>query len=60
VNVRGCFVWSLLVNFEWAVGYSKRFGPVYIDYRTLRRIPKDSLYWYRHLITVARAQPIAA
>ena len=46
VDVRGYFVWSLLDNFEWAEGYSKRFGIVYIDYETLERIPKESARWY--------------
>lgn len=50
VPVQGYFVWSLLDNFEWAHGYSKRFGIVYIDYPTQRRIPKTSAHWYRSLI----------
>jgi beta-glucosidase len=50
VPVAGYFVWSMLDNFEWAHGYSKRFGLVYIDYPTLERIPKSSFYWYRDLI----------
>jgi beta-glucosidase len=50
VDVRGYYVWSLLDNFEWAYGYSKRFGLVYVDYATQRRIPKDSYHWYRALI----------
>ena len=50
VPVKGYFVWSFLDNFEWAEGYSKRFGIVYIDYPTLERVPKDSFYWYRGLI----------
>ncbi|MFO1393149.1 MAG: GH1 family beta-glucosidase [Steroidobacteraceae bacterium] len=54
VDVRGYFVWSLLDNFEWADGYSKRFGIVYVDYETQRRIPKDSAFWYRDFLA---AQP---
>ena len=50
VPVRGYFVWSLLDNFEWAEGYSKRFGLVFVDYPTLERVPKDSFHWYRDLI----------
>jgi beta-glucosidase len=56
VPVRGYFVWSLLDNFEWSLGYSKRFGLVYIDYPTLERVPKDSFYWYRDLIGSGRMQ----
>ena len=48
--MRGYFVWSLFDNFEWAFGYTKRFGIVYVDYETQRRIPKDSAYWYRDFI----------
>jgi beta-glucosidase len=46
VDLRGYFVWSLIDNFEWAQGYSKRFGLVYVDYPTQRRIPKDSAAWF--------------
>jgi beta-glucosidase len=46
VDVRGYFLWSLLDNFEWAHGYSKRFGAVYVDYPTGTRIPKASAHWY--------------
>jgi len=42
VPVRGYFVWSLLDNFQWASGYAKRFGIVYVDYATQRRLVKDS------------------
>jgi beta-glucosidase len=58
--VRGYFVWSLLDNFEWACGYAKRFGIVYVDYPTLERVPKDSFYWYRDLIASRRPAPIGA
>jgi beta-glucosidase len=50
IDVRGYCAWSLLDNFEWQHGYSKRFGIVYVDYATLRRIPKASALWYRDLI----------
>ncbi len=60
--VKGYFVWSFLDNFEWAYGYSKRFGIVYVDYATLERVPKDSFYWYRDFIAsrprVPRPSPI--
>ena len=55
-DVRGYFVWSLLDNFEWDAGYSVRFGLVYVDYPTQRRIPKASFEWYRNLIKAARAR----
>ena len=47
VDLRGYFHWSLLDNFEWSEGYNERFGLVYQDYATGRRIPKDSAAWYR-------------
>jgi beta-glucosidase len=50
VDLRGYFVWSLLDNFEWAEGYARRFGLVYVDYATRRRIPKDSARWYHDVI----------
>jgi beta-glucosidase len=49
-DVRGYFVWSLLDNFEWAEGYSKRFGLVHVDYTTLWRTPRRSASWYRDVI----------
>jgi beta-glucosidase len=55
--VSGYFVWSLLDNFEWAHGYSKRFGIVFVDYPTLERVPKDSFYWYRDFIGSRRGAP---
>jgi beta-glucosidase len=48
--LRGYFLWSLLDNFEWADGYSKRFGIHYVDFTTQRRMPKLSAAWYRELI----------
>ncbi|VAW00381.1 beta-glucosidase [hydrothermal vent metagenome] len=50
VDIAGYFVWSLLDNFEWGEGYSKRFGLIYIDYATQERTPKSSAVWYRLLI----------
>jgi beta-glucosidase len=49
-NVHGYFVWSLLDNFEWSMGYSKRFGIVYVDYGSQSRTIKDSGLWYSGLI----------
>ncbi len=50
VDVRGYFLWSFLDNFEWSQGYSERFGIVYVDYQTQKRIIKDSAKWYRDWI----------
>lgn len=50
IPIAGYFAWSLMDNFEWAFGYSKRFGIVWVDYETQERIPKDSALWYRDLI----------
>ncbi len=50
VDVRGYFVWSLLDNFEWAYGYSKRFGVIYVDFETQQRVLKDSGAWYADVI----------
>ena len=55
-DVRGYFVWSLLDNFEWALGYSKRFGLVRVDYGPLHRIPKASYAWYQRCITSKGAE----
>jgi beta-glucosidase len=50
VDLRGYFAWSLLDNFEWAEGYSKRFGIVHVDFATQRRTLKDSALFYRDVI----------
>jgi beta-glucosidase len=50
VPLKGYFVWSLMDNFEWAWGYTKRFGIVYVDYPTQTRIPKASAHWYSGVI----------
>ena len=52
--LHGYFVWSLLDNFEWAEGYWKRFGLIYVNYPTQERIPKASYHWYRDLIAAQR------
>jgi beta-glucosidase len=49
-NLKGYFVWSLMDNFEWAYGYTKRFGIIYVDYQSLKRIPKKSYYWIKELL----------
>jgi beta-glucosidase len=59
VDLRGYFAWSLLDNFEWAEGYSRRFGIVYVDYTNQARIVKDSGFWYGKLAasnTIERPQ----
>ncbi len=50
VNVQGYFVWSLLDNFEWSFGYSRRFGIVWVDFPTGNRLPKSSFHWYHETI----------
>ena len=50
VDIQGYFLWSIMDNFEWAHGLRKRFGIIYIDYKTQQRILKDSAYWYREII----------
>jgi beta-glucosidase len=57
VPLRGYFAWSLLDNFEWGFGYTKRFGMVYVDYPTQRRTPKASADWYAQ---VSRRNGLAA
>ncbi len=50
IPVLGYQYWSIMDNFEWAAGYEKRFGLVFVDYRTLERTVKDSAYWYKEVI----------
>jgi beta-glucosidase len=49
-RVEGYLAWSLLDNFEWQDGYKQRFGMVYVDYQSQRRVPKDSFHWYKQVI----------
>ncbi|MBB2482071.1 beta-glucosidase [Bacillus sp. APMAM] len=49
-NLQGYYVWSLMDNYEWSFGYSKRFGIIYVDYETLERTPKESYKWYQKVI----------
>ncbi len=49
-DLKGYFVWSFMDNFEWTFGYTKRFGIVYVDYPSLKRIPKKSFYWIKELL----------
>ncbi len=53
VDLRGYFAWTLLDNFEWAFGYTRRFGLVFTDYVSNRRVPKDSYYFFREVISGA-------
>ncbi len=49
-DIIGYFQWSFMDNFEWAKGYDDRFGLVYVDYETQKRIPKDSAFWYQQVM----------
>jgi beta-glucosidase len=50
VNLQGYYVWSFMDNFEWAQGFTPRFGLVRVDYKTGNRIPKQSAYWYQNVM----------
>jgi beta-glucosidase len=52
--VSGYHAWSLLDNYEWSLGYTRRFGVIYVDYATQRRIPKDSALWFSKVIAASR------
>lgn len=56
VDLRGYYVWTLMDNFEWAAGYSQRFGLVHVDFDTLERTPKESFYWYQALSQARKRQ----
>ena len=55
VDIKGYFAWSLMDNFEWSEGYKMRFGIVYVDYKTQKRIPKRSALWFKEFLN-ARQQ----
>ncbi|CAN7447054.1 GH1 family beta-glucosidase [Arthrobacter sp. LjRoot78] len=55
VKLLGYYVWTLLDNFEWAAGYSQRFGLVHVDFDTLERTPKESFYWFQALSRARKA-----
>lgn len=59
-DVRGYYLWSLMDNFEWAYGYGKRFGAVYVDYATLARTPKSSALWYGRVARTGTLPPANA
>jgi beta-glucosidase len=57
--LKGYFVWSMMDNFEWAFGYDKRFGVIYVDYDSQERIVKDSGYWYSRVVRNGGLDPRA-
>ena len=50
VDCKGYFAWSLMDNFEWAQGFSQRFGLIWVNFGSLERIPKESYHWYKSYI----------
>jgi beta-glucosidase len=56
VPVTGYYVWSLLDNYEWSLGYTRRFGLVHVDFASQRRTPKDSARWYQRLIAASASR----
>ncbi len=58
VNLQGYFLWSMMDNFEWASGYTRRFGICYVDFSTGRRVPKSSAFWYASLVRENLLPPI--
>ena len=52
----GYYVWSLLDNYEWSLGYTRRFGLVHVDFASQRRTPKDSARWYQRLIAASASR----
>ena len=52
IPIKGYFAWSLMDNYEWSFGYEKRFGMVYVDYQSFKRIPKKSYYEFQKNLCV--------
>jgi beta-glucosidase len=58
IDVQGYYLWSLLDNFEWSYGYSKRFGVVRVDYQSQLRTPKDSAHFYAEVVSANAVPPL--